>query len=130
MPGVPDLWARVDLLVDSGDELVVTDLKTARSRWSQDQVEDSGEQLLLYGEVVRRLVPGKRIRLQFGVVTKTKEPAVERHAVQASPHRLTRSKRIVERVWHAIQARHFYPAPSPMNCPTCPFREPCRRWKG
>jgi hypothetical protein len=32
--------------LDEGDRLVVTDLKTARSRWSQDQAEDAGEQLL------------------------------------------------------------------------------------
>jgi hypothetical protein len=38
------------LVVDAGDELVVTDLKTARSRWSQQQAEDSGEQLLLCSE--------------------------------------------------------------------------------
>ena len=32
--GVPDLLARVDLLGDAGDSLVLTDLKTARSCWS------------------------------------------------------------------------------------------------
>ncbi len=31
----PDLLARIDLLVDEGDALTITDLKMARSRWSQ-----------------------------------------------------------------------------------------------
>jgi RecB family exonuclease len=130
IPGVPDLLARVDLLVDTGDELVITDLKTARSRWSLDQVDDSAEQILLYGEVVRRLVPGKRIQLQFGVLTKAKAPSVECHTVHTSPARTGRTLRIVERVWNAIQAGHFYPAPSPLACPACPFRGPCRVWTG
>jgi len=35
IPGCPDLLARIDLLVEDSDELVVADLKTARGRWSQ-----------------------------------------------------------------------------------------------
>jgi putative RecB family exonuclease len=132
IPGVPDLLARVDLLVDAGDALVVTDLKTARSRWSENQADESSEQLLLYGQLARRLVPDKNVRLQFAVVTKakTKEPSLDRYRIENSPHRARRTLRIVERVWRAIESGVFYPAPSPMHCPTCPFREPCRRWNG
>jgi hypothetical protein len=32
VPGLPDLLARVDLLVDAGDALVITDFKTSKSR--------------------------------------------------------------------------------------------------
>lgn len=130
LPGVPDLLARIDLLVDAGDELIVTDFKTARSRWSRDQADDSAGQLLLYAELVRRLLPGKSLRLHFTVLTKTKEPAVDQHEVEHAPARIQRSLHTVDRVWRAISEEHFYPAPSPMNCPSCPFREPCRRWAG
>ncbi len=71
--GCPDLLGRLDLLVETDDALVVTDLKTSRSRWSGEQVEDQSAQLLLYSELVSRLSPGKRVRLQFAVLTKTKE---------------------------------------------------------
>ena len=129
-PECPDLLARVDLLVDAGDELVVTDLKTARSRWSNQQAEDSGEQLLLYSELAKDLLPGKRLRLQFLVVTKATSPVVESHSVVVDPARIERTKRVVEQTWKAIQAGHIFPAPSPMNCGGCPFREPCRSWTG
>jgi len=36
--------------------------------------------------------------------------------------------KFVEHVWRAIEAGHFYPAPSAMNCPACPFRDACRAW--
>src|SRR5262249_29984047 len=36
--GLPEVLARIDLLTDAGDELIVTDFKTSRSSWSQDQV--------------------------------------------------------------------------------------------
>ena len=130
VPGCPDLLARVDLIVEEEDALVVTDLKTARSRWSQNQVEQSAEQLLLYSSLAADLAPDKPVRLEFVVVTKGKEPAVDRHVVKADERRLARTKRIVAAVWRAIEGRHFFPCPSAMQCPGCGFRGPCRAWSG
>jgi putative RecB family exonuclease len=130
VPGCPDLLARIDLLIDTGSELVIRDFKTARSRWSQDQAQDSADQLLLYSELVRKLDPTKTLRLEFAVLTKTKEPAVDQLVVNCDAGRVRRIKKTVERVWRAIDAGHWYPAPSAMNCPGCPFRGPCREWTG
>lgn len=68
--------------------------------------------------------------MQFAVLTKTKQPAIDVHEVPADRRQIDRTKRIVERVWRAIEAEHFYPAPSPMQCPSCPFPKPCRDWQG
>lgn len=130
IPGAPPLLARLDLLTETDDAIIVTDFKTARSAWSSQQAEDSGSQLLLYGELVRRLLPHKPLRLEFIVAAKTKDVSIARHTVALNQHSLARTKRIAERVWHAIEAQHFYPNPSAMNCPSCPFRDPCRRWTG
>jgi len=130
IPGLPDVLARLDLVVETDRAVVVTDFKTARARWSQEQAEDAGEQLLLYSELAKQLVPGKPVKLEFAVVTKTKVPAIERHEIELVPQRVARMKRVVRRVWRAIEAGHFYPAPSPLSCPTCPFRKPCRKWTG
>ncbi len=128
MAGRPDLLGRIDLMAETADELVVTNLKTSRSKWSREQADDSAGQLLLYHELVLGIAPWKQVRLQFVVLTKTKEPAIDLHEVPADVHRIDRTKRIVARVWRAIEAGHFFPTPSPMNCATCPFREPCRAW--
>ena len=128
--GCPDLLGRIDLIVETADELIVTDLKTSRSRWSREQTDDSAGQLLLYHELVRSFAPRKRVRLQFAVLTKTKEPAIDLHEVQADVRRIDRTKRIVEKVWRAIDNEVFYPAPSPMQCSGCSFREQCRAWTG
>jgi putative RecB family exonuclease len=130
IPGGPDLLARVDLVVDTPDALVVSDFKTARSQWSWGQVNESAAQLLLYSEMVKPLADGKPLRLEFAVLTKTKVPNLTIHPVEIDSHQVERMKRLFERVWRAIQAGHFYPSPSHLNCPTCPFREPCRDWKG
>jgi RecB family exonuclease len=128
--GVPDVLARLDLLVQDADGLTLTDFKTAKNAWTADQTTDSGEQLLLYSELVRQRFPGWPIRLEFIVFKKGKTVTVGRHAVPLNAARLERTKRIAQRVWRAIQAGNFFPSPSPMNCGTCPFREPCRRWSG
>jgi putative RecB family exonuclease len=126
--GCPDVLARIDLLTETDEALVVTDLKTSRSRWSREQLEDAGEQLLLYHSLVAELIPDKPVQLQFAVVTKTKTPAADLLPVDVTPQRLERTKHVVQRVWRSIEAEVFYPAPSPLSCPACPFREACRQW--
>lgn len=127
---LPDLLARLDLIIDVGDALVVTDFKTSRSQWDWDQVANSADQLLLYSELVQSLADGKPVRLEFLVMTKTKAPSVLRHPVVYEQRQVDRTRRVVEHVWHAIECEHFYPAPSPIQCSTCPFRVPCARWDG
>ena len=130
LPGLPPLLGRVDLIVETPKELVISDWKTARARWSAEQADDSAEQLLLFGELAKDFAPGKSIRTEIAVLTKTKEIAIDRHSQPFDQKRLDRTKRVIERVYHAIKDEVFYPAPSPMNCGSCPFREPCRKWPG
>lgn len=128
--GVPDLYGRVDLLTEDHDSLVITDIKTSRSRWSPEQVEDSGEQLLLYSHLASEISPGKRIATRFLVLTKTKEPVVEEHVREVESENVKRTLAGVERVWRAVESGVFYPAPSTMNCASCGYRAACRAWAG
>jgi putative RecB family exonuclease len=128
--GVPDLLGIVDLIVDAPQALVLRDWKTSRSKWSAVEIEQAAEQLLLYAELAADFAPGKPVRLEFAVLTKTKEVRVDRHAIEPTKGMTDRLKRVVQRVWRAIEAEHFYPAPAPLACGGCPFREPCRRWPG
>ena len=105
-------------------------VKTSRSAWNDYQAEDQSEQLLLYADLVRRLIPGKQLRLQFAVITKAKVPKVQLLEANFDESKLDRTKRIFENVWSAIQSGHFYPAPSPMQCPGCGYRSQCVAWRG
>jgi len=128
--GMPNVLARVDLAVQDGDDLVLTDFKTSRSRWTGEQAQNSAEQLLLYSDLAGRVLDGKRIRLQFAVVTKAKTPQLAVHEVSLDAARLDRSKAIYGKVWDAIQSGNIYPVPSPINCNSCGFRSACRAWTG
>lgn len=128
--GCPDVLGRLDLIIDTGDGLLVSDFKTTRTGWSEGRVKDQAGQLLLYSELAKEMADGRPIRLAFAVLTKSKMPELTLHPVETDPGQIARTKRIVERVWRAIAARNIYPSPSPLHCPTCPYRRPCRRWTG
>jgi CRISPR/Cas system-associated exonuclease Cas4 (RecB family) len=130
VPGCPDILGRVDLLVDAGHELVLTDFKTSRNGWSEGHVVDAAPQLLLYNELAQQLTDGRPLRLQFAVMTKTKRPEFTLHGVANDAEQVNRTKRVIQRVWRAIQARQIYPNPSPISCPVCPYRAACRAWQG
>jgi CRISPR/Cas system-associated exonuclease Cas4 (RecB family) len=126
--GMPDLFGRVDLLTEDSDSLVITDIKTSRGKWSAEQVEDSGEQLLLYSHLASEISPGKKIATRFLVLTKTKEPVIEEHVREAEPAAVKRTLAGVERVWRAVESAVFYPAPSTVACAGCGYRSACRAW--
>lgn len=129
-PNLPDLLGRVDLLLETDDSVIVQDFKTSRSAWNEYQAEDQSEQLLLYADLVRRLVPGKQVRLQFAVITKAKSPKVQLLEANFDQSKLDRTKLVFENVWSAIQTGHFYPSPSPIQCPGCGYRKQCAAWQG
>jgi CRISPR/Cas system-associated exonuclease Cas4 (RecB family) len=125
---MPDLLGIVDLLVETDDTLTVIDFKTSRSSWSLDQAIDSSEQLLLYCDLARRMVPGKTLRLKFAVLTKTKEPVIQQIDLPFHQEQLDRTKHAVSAIWAAIETGNFYPNPTPMQCPGCSYRSQCAAW--
>jgi hypothetical protein len=126
--GAPPLRGIVDLIVETPDQLVLTDWKTSRTQWSQQQVEDAAEQLLLYAELARDFAPGKPIVIELVILTKTKTPTIDCHRLPVDAVPLGRTRHLVSRVWRAIEAEHFFPAPSLLSCGSCPYRGPCRQW--
>lgn len=129
VPECPDILGRIDLMVDTGGSLLLRDFKTSRCRWSSLQAEASAGQLVLYGALASELMlPSRKVQLEFVVLAKTATPSVESHSVLFDNLQVRRIERVVQRVWQSIQAGHFFPAPSPANCATCPFERPCRAW--
>lgn len=127
---LPEILGYTDLVFETDEALTVRDFKTAKAKWSQEQAMEQSDQLLLYGHLVRDLIPGKPIRLQFAILTKHKTPQTQVLDVQPSTQRLQRTRRIFESVWKAIQSHNYYPVPSPLNCSGCGYQQQCAAWKG
>ncbi len=133
IPGCPDLLGRVDLVSCERNALRIVDFKTSRSKWNETKVQESAPQMLLYSELLRPLAAGlgvRDVRLEWIVITKTKTPAIETHAITPERRHVARTMTVVRQVWDAIQAGHFYPSPSSMSCSGCPHRTACQEWEG
>jgi RecB family exonuclease len=133
IPGCPDLLGRIDLTVLGDNRLRIIDFKTARTRWNNAKIQEHTPQMLLYSDLLQPLIRecGDRpIQLEWVVLAKTKIVSIDTHVLIPDPRQLARTKAVVRQVWNAIQAGHFYPSPSAMNCATCPFAQACQRWEG
>jgi putative RecB family exonuclease len=126
-PDLPDLLAKVDLVTKTDGSLHVVDFKTSRSKWNQQEAEESAEQLLLYRTTVKRMSEhlDVSVKLHFAIITKAKKPVVLLIPVEVDENRIAGLKESVGQIWQAIQAGNFYPNPTPQNCVTCPFRSRC-----
>lgn len=121
----PDLLARVDLIVDQCDRVVLTDFKTSRSRWNEFQVSESAPQLWLYRELARSLAGLRPVTLAFAVVTKARSPRCDSHPVAASDAGKEAVRALIEQTWRAIERGEFPARPSYRHCPRCPYRAQC-----
>jgi len=131
--GCPDLLGRIDLLVLDDGRLRVIDFKTSRSRWNAAKVEEATPQMLLYAELARPLAQElgvEEVRLEWIVITKAKQPAVEKHGLTPTPGQIAWVKAVVRNVWDSIKSGCFYPSSSSASCATCPFGRACKTWEG
>jgi hypothetical protein len=124
---VPPIEARLDLLELQGTALVVTDLKTSRSRWSDAKTAAAIPQLVLYATSLlplMRELGATRIVTKFVVVTKAKSPIVQVLQPKASQDDVVRLKQTISESWAAIQTGVF-PRRESWVCGQCPFHNRC-----
>lgn len=117
------LVGAIDLVTSETGRVVYTELKSAKRRWSEDQVEYD-LQLTAYGQALRD--QGCRApKPRLAVVTKTKVPGVQIE----SPHRGRLHERdlaaVASSVLRAVKAGVDHPVRS-WACKTCPFAVACR----
>lgn len=110
--GVPEMLVRLDVLELYEIDLVVTELKTAKSPWTEQKVKEGLGKLVLYAHAlvpILKEVGATRIRPRILVVTKAKRPLVqviEPVATQADVAKLR--ERIVE-TWKGDSGGVFHP---------------------
>jgi len=107
--------------------LVVSDLKSSRSRWNDAKVQESLGQLVLYATgllPLMRELGATRIVTKFVVVTKAKKPVVQVLQPQASRDDVVRLKQTITETWSAIQSGLFVKRES-WACAQCPFKGRC-----
>jgi RecB family exonuclease len=124
---VPPIEMRLDLLELRGTDLIVSDLKTSKSRWSEAKIADGLPQLVLYAHglmPILRELGATRIVPRFVTVTKAKKPVVQVLQPTATQADVTRLKQTVAETWNAIQSDVF-PRYESWACAQCPYQRRC-----
>lgn len=118
----------IDLITEHDHGLKITDLKTSGRSYSEMEAALS-LQGTCYVNAVRENV-GQMATFEYAVIIKTRKPRVQRLQSARTDEDLARLGNLVAAVDRAIKASVFYPIESPLNCSGCPFRKPCRVWRG
>lgn len=120
------LVAVLDLITEGDEELTVREFKTSGRAYSEMEAETSLQPTCYVNAVQESL--GIAPTVEYTVLVKTKTPKVQRLTTVRNEDDLARLGDIVENIERAIQAQAFYPVETPLNCSTCPYRQPCREW--
>jgi hypothetical protein len=123
----PPIEMRLDLLELDGPDLIVTDLKTSRSRWNQTKIKEALPQLVLYAHGLMGLVRelgATRIVPRFVVISKGKTPVIQEIQPQVFQADVDRLKRQVADVWEGIR-KEVFPQRTGWQCAQCPFKKRC-----
>ncbi len=137
---LPTFVARVDLIVQTEEGYRLIDFKTARSKWSEEQLKQSRDQLALYDSLAKQRFAEEHFEQQFIVLTKQKKPQLQ----IMTPGRIPSSgcasdssgsntpdvatihlTQLIQPIWQAMQQGVDYANPSPMNCAGCGFKDRC-----
>jgi hypothetical protein len=127
LPDVPPIEMRLDLLELNGKDLIVTDVKTSRSRWNDVKAREHLPQLVLYSYGLMPLLRelgASRIIPRFLVITKAKQPTIQVLEPKASREDVDRLKRMVTETWDAITKEVFIQHEG-WGCAQCPYRKRC-----
>jgi CRISPR/Cas system-associated exonuclease Cas4 (RecB family) len=120
------LVAVADLITTVSDGLKVHEFKTSGRAYSEIEA-DTSLQPTCYVNAVQEAF-GESARVEYTVLVKTRTPKVQRLEAVRHEEDLGRLGDIVQTIERAVQAGVFYPVESPLNCSSCPYRQPCREW--
>ncbi len=128
LKSLPPLEMRVDLveLAPNGD-LIISDLKTSRSRWNEIKLREAIPQLVLYSiglTPLFRAMKAERIMARFIVITKAKSPLIQELNFYLNQSDVDKVKRQVNEVWHGIQQQVYIQRPG-WPCAQCPYKTRC-----
>ena len=122
------LVAILDLICENKDSLKVVEFKTSARRFSQVEVAMS-LQVTCYMHAINEKYD-RPVSLWYKVLVKTKKPQLQELMTERNSEDISRLGDLVQVVGRAIAAKVFYPIENAMNCSTCPYRQPCRQWRG
>ena len=122
------LVAILDLAVEEDGELLIREFKTSGRAYGMTEVENSLQATCYVNAAWHEW--DRWARVEFAILVKTKQPKFQTVPTSRMEEDLHRVGDLAEAVDRAVFQKHFYPVETPLNCSGCPFRSPCREWRG
>lgn len=122
------LVAVIDLMTRESGGLLVRDFKTSSRKYG-DADAATALQVTCYVHAVQERydeVP----EFRYTVLIKTKTPQVQELPAEREHADIGRLGDLIETVERGVTSNLFYPIENSLNCSGCPFRVPCRDWRG
>ncbi len=128
--GVPlakPLIGEYDLVVRKCSVRTIVDWKTSARRWPQDKaITDLQPTCYLWAE--QQLGHGGT-QFRFEVVTKTKQPACERHQAVREPGDFARLGELIRVLERVVAHECFHPRDGGWECANCSHATACKGWR-
>lgn len=121
------LVAVVDLFTRDERGLKIHEFKTSGRSYGNSEVEMSLQGTCYVNAAWHSYAEWAAV--EYDILIKTKSPKLQRIMTARDETDLGRLGDVVEVVEKAVSQEVFFPVESPLNCSTCPFRQPCRQWK-
>ncbi len=118
------LLAFTDLITKEEEIIKVTEFKTSGRSYGEFEVESSLQATCYVNAVIQ--TTGQMPTVEYAVLVKTKTPKLQRLKTSRTEDDLGRLGDLVQKIERAVANDIFYPIESPLNCSTCPYRQPCK----
>ena len=112
------------VVVDEDNRIVVVEAKTAKRRWSKDQLVYDF-QPTIYKMAVAEMGMADNPVLRYDFILKLKKPAFETVEVVREPYQETEARRVFWEILRAVEAGISFPIRS-WACNDCEFGHACR----
>ncbi|HPD60232.1 MAG TPA: PD-(D/E)XK nuclease family protein [Thermodesulfobacteriota bacterium] len=113
---------------DQDGNPVVVELKTAKKRFSEDQL-DLDFQPTLYGYALNQLgysTMKNETLIRFDLLLKTKKPDLERYFTIRNGKHYLQAVTTIKKILRAIELEAFFPITG-WHCSDCPFQKTCKQ---
>ena len=125
---IPVIGASDLIEIDSADNLIITDFKTASKSFSVDEI-DQNMQMTLYQLAARANgYADREILLKLDCLVKTKVPKAVSYWTVRTEVDEKRLIRKIKTVWDGISKGVHIPNDTSWKCKKCPYRKACDEW--
>lgn len=127
IPGISKIFiGAFDLVLKVNGKIVITDIKTSKSRWSKSKA-DKSLQATAYAYAWYKHT-GVIPEVRFDILVKNKTPVYETLSTFRDEQSFQKYVKLLQTIQHATEQNIWFPNESSFFCSSCPYKTSCRSY--